>query len=190
MKKVVVIIAVVVIGAFMISCATSKAPSARGTVIVGAEGVPQPAWVYQTPTAADKHFENGYGLLSNQQNSMKRAEAEAKNKIAGWVSTNVEEVVITYLNDAGSGSDRQALDSMEVISRQVAMATLMGVTTEDHWVDLDGGVWVLSSIPLENVQTFFEPASEALAETFSPSAAADAANAKMKEAFAALLRGK
>lgn len=189
MKRVFVI-SLVVVSFLLISCATSKAPTARGNIIIGAEGIAQPAWVYQSPTAADKHFENGYGLLSNRQNSMKRAEAEAKNKIAGWVSTNVEEVIITYLNDAGSGSDRQALDSMEVISHQVAMATLMGVTTEDHWVDPDGGVWVLSSIPLENIQTFFEPASEALAETFSPSAAAAAANAKMKDAFAALLRGK
>ncbi|NMA22130.1 MAG: hypothetical protein GX938_01265, partial [Spirochaetales bacterium] len=97
-------------------------------------------------------------------------------------------VVVTYLNDAGSGDDRQALDAMEVISQQVAEATLSGVTTEDVWVDADGGVWVLCSIPVENIERNFEPAAEAVAEAFSESDAAAAANAKMKDAFANLLK--
>lgn len=195
MKRIVLLAGIAAILVFGASCATSKktavsspsAPAAK--VVVGAEGIIQPDWVYKTPTADDRHFESGYGLMSNRRNSIKRAETEAKNKIAGWISTNVEEVVVTYLNDAGSIGDRQALDAMEVISRQVAEATLVGVTTEDMWVDKDGGVWVLASIPLANIEYAFEPASEALVETFTPSAAAEAANAKMKEAFAKLLKG-
>ena len=196
MKKIMLLGGIILILLVGASCATAPkatvaAPSGPSSkVVVGAEGFIQPSWVYQTPTASDKHYESGYSLMSNRQNSIKRAEAEAKNKITGWVSTNVEEVVVTYLNDAGSGSDRQALDAMEVISKQVAMATLIGVTTEDLWVDVDGGVWVLASIPLANIEKAFQPAAEAIVETFSHSAAADAANAKMKDAFANLLKGQ
>ncbi len=79
------------------------------------------------------HYESGYGKMSDRQISIKRATVEAKNKIAEWVSTQVKEVIVTYVNDAGSGSDRQALDAMEAISLQVAEATLSGVTTEEMW---------------------------------------------------------
>ena len=125
--------------------------------------------------------------MSDRQISIKRATVEAKNKIAEWVSTQVKEVIVTYVNDAGSGSDRQALDAMEAISLQVAEATLSGVTTEEMWIDVEGGVWVLCSIPLENIEKNFQPAAEAVAEAFAKNEAADAANAKMKDSFAALL---
>ncbi|MCK9548909.1 MAG: hypothetical protein M0Q37_10405, partial [Sphaerochaeta sp.] len=148
-----------------------------------------PEWVYKTVSAQDVHYETGYGKMSDKQTSIKRATVEAKNKIAEWISTSVKEVVVTYLNDAGSGDNRQALDAMEVVSQQVAEATLSGVTTEEMWVDVDGGVWVLCSIPMANVERSFEPAAEAVVEAFSESEAAAAANAKMKDAFANLLKG-
>ena len=57
------------------------------------------------------------------------------------------------------------------------------------WEDIDGGIWVLCSIPLANIEKSFEPAAEAVAEAFVESDAAAAANAKMKDAFANLLKG-
>jgi hypothetical protein len=157
-------------------------------VVLGADGIPQPDWVYKTVSTQDMHYESGYGKMSDKQNSIKRATVEAKNKMAEWVSTSVKEVVVTYVNDAGSGDNRQAMDAIEAISQQVAEATLMGVATEEMWVDAEGGVWVLSSIPLANIQKKFEPAAEAVAEAFVESDAAEAANAKMKDAFANLLK--
>ena len=144
---------------------------------------------FKTVSAQDVHYESGYGKMSNKQNSIKRATVEAKNKIAAWVSTSVKEVVVTYVNDAGSGDNRQAMDAMESISQQVAEATLSGVSTEEMWEDIDGGIWVLCSIPLANIEKSFEPAAEAVAEAFVESDAAAAANAKMKDAFANLLKG-
>ncbi len=46
---------------------------------------------------------------------------------------------------------------------------------------------MLCSIPLENIEKNFQPAAEAVAEAFAKNEAADAANAKMKDSFAALL---
>lgn len=177
-------------------CATSRAVEpiepvqpAR-PVVLGMGGIPQPDWVYKTVSAQDRHYESGYGKMSNQQTSIKRATVEAKNKMAEWVSTQVKEVIVTYVNDAGSGDNRQALDAMESISLQVAEATLSGVTTEEMWVEADGGVWVLCSIPLANVENNFEPAAAAVAEAFAENESAEAANAKMKDTFSRLLKGE
>lgn len=192
MKKILIVLFATLMLFGLTGCASVKQdappPAPAKKVILGADGIPQPDWVYKTVSSQDMHFESGYGMMSNKQNSIKRATVEAKNKIAAWVSTSVKEVVVTYVNDAGSGDNRQAMDAMETISQQVAEATLSGVTTEEMWVDTDGGVWVLCSIPMENVQQSFEPAAEAVAEAFVESDAAAAANAKMKDAFANLLK--
>lgn len=174
------------------SCATSdivvQAEPAK-PVVLGMYAIPQPEWVYKMASAKDLHYESGYGKMSDQQNSIKRATVEAKNKIAEWVSTQVKEVIVTYVNDAGSGVDRQSLDAMESMSLQVAEATLSGVTTEEMWIDAEGGVWVLCSIPLANIEKSFEPAAAAVAEAFSENEAAAVANAKMKDTFSRLLSG-
>lgn len=193
MKKVSIVLISLVLLFSLIGCATTdkadSEPKPVKKVILGADGIPQPDWVFKTVSAQDVHFESGYGKMSNKQNSIKRATVEAKNKIAAWVSTSVKEVVVTYVNDAGSGDNRQAIDAMESISQQVAEATLSGVSTEEMWVDSEGGVWVLCSIPLANIEKSFEPAAAAVAEAFVESDAAAAANAKMKDAFANLLKG-
>jgi len=193
MKKWFVILTLVMVSLVLSGCASTakveEAPAPVRPVVIGAEGIPQPEWVYKTVSTQDVHYETGYGKMSDKQNSIKRATVEAKNKIAAWVSTQVKEVVVTYVNDAGSGDNRQALDAMEVISQQVAEATLSGVTTEEIWVDADNGVWVLCTIPIANIEKSFEPAAEAVAEAFVENEAAEAANAKMKDAFANLLKG-
>lgn len=174
--------------AFTKASPTASLPSTNN-IVLGKDGVPQPKWVTRMESMPDRHHETGYAKMSDQQNSIKRATVEAKNKMAEWVQTNVKEVILTYVNDAGSGSNRQSLDAMEVISKQVAEASLSGVTTEELWVDADGGVWVLCSIPFDNLENNFKPAAEAVAEAFSENEAADVANAKMRNSYASLLKG-
>ncbi|HKM06831.1 MAG TPA: hypothetical protein VJ869_07550 [Sphaerochaeta sp.] len=190
MKKVIFVFVAILMVFGLTGCVSTKKDAAPPAteMVLGADGIPQPSWVYKTVSNQDMHYESGYGKMSDKQISIKRATVEAKNKIAAWVSTSVKEVVVTYVNDAGSGDNRQAMDAMETISQQVAEATLSGVTTEEMWLDADGGVWVLCSIPLANIQKSFEPAAEAVAEAFVASDAASAANAKMKDAFANLLK--
>ncbi len=192
MKKMLVVLVAVLLVLSLTGCASvqkdAPPPEPEKTVVLGADGIPQPDWVTKTVSSQDMHYESGYGKMSNKQNSIKRATVEAKNKIAEWVSTTVKEVIVTYVSDAGSGDDRQTLDAMESISEQVAEATLSGVSTEETWVDAEGGVWVLCSIPIANVEKNFEPAADAVAEAFAESGAAAAANAKMKDAYANLLK--
>lgn len=105
MKKMLTILVLAMLALAMTGCATAKVAEpvepAR-PVIIGAEGIPQPEWVYKTVSTQDMHFETGYGKMSDKQNSIKRATVEAKNKIAAWISTQVKEVVVTYVNDAAA----------------------------------------------------------------------------------------
>ena len=171
MKK--VLIAFVLLGmvfAFVGCASTAKVAELAAPVVplvLGADGVPQPDWIYKTVSTKDRHFESGYGKMSDKPNSIKRA---------------------TGIIDIGNGDDRQAMDAMESISEQVAEATLSGVSTEEMWIDAEGGVWILCSIPLANIEQRFEPAAAAVADAFSESGASDAAQAKMKDSFASLLK--
>ncbi|WP_422481847.1 LPP20 family lipoprotein [Pleomorphochaeta sp. DL1XJH-081] len=162
MKKIAVLsITLIVLVLLLAGCAsTEQAAEPKTPVIIGAEGVPQPDWVNSTPRAADVHYETGYAKLSNKANSIKRANADAKEKISQWINTTVETVVVNYTSDMGSGDNRQALEAFESISRQTSNNALMGVTQESLWVDPDNGVWVLLSMPKENTVKAFEAASK------------------------------
>ena len=149
-----------------------------------------PDWIITTPQSADMHYAIGTAKASNLQTSIKRAEAEGRTSISEWVKTNVKEVIKTYVNDAGSGDNRQNIDAFEAISVQVSESSLRGVTRERLYQADDGTVYVLMAIPLSNVEDAFEPASEAVSSTFAQNEAAEEANKKMAEAFAKLLNGE
>lgn len=161
MKKVTLLGVVLFVVMVLVGCASFKDADAPKTpVIIGAEGIPQPDWVNTTPRAEDVHYETGYAKLSNKANSIKRANADAKEKISQWINTTVETVVVNYTSDMGSGDNRQALEAFESISRQTSNNALMGVTQESVWVDPDNGVWVLLSMPKENTVKAFEAATK------------------------------
>lgn len=171
-------------------CATKAVETAPTIpVVLGKNGIPRPDWVTSSYKSKDAHFESGYGLMSNLNNSKKRAEAEAKNAIAEWVQTRIKEVVTTYVNDAGSGDNRQALDALETVSVQIAEATLNGVFTEAIWEDADGGVWALVGVPVDSIKAGFEVAKEEVDEQFVQNEAAAAANEKMQQAIEKLING-
>jgi len=181
-KSFAVLLAIMVVMSMVLGCATQKSigsTTPKAPVIIGLEGQPQPEWVNMVPKVADVHYETGYARLSNKANSMKRANADAKEKISQWINTTVQSVVVNYTSDFGSGDERQALEAYESISRQVSETSLMGVTQESAWVDQEGGVWVLLSMPKENTLKAFEVASK----SFEQNDAAAYAQFKMNEAL-------
>jgi hypothetical protein len=162
MKKIVsLLLAVGLLMFFVVGCASSKETSEPEIpVIIGAEGIPQPDWVNAIPKDPELHYETGYAKLSTKANSIKRAQADAKEKISQWINTTVDTVVLNYTSDMGSQDDRQALEAFESISRQTSSNALMGVTQEAVWVDPDNAVWVLLSMPKENTAKAFEEATQ------------------------------
>jgi len=189
MKKILLSLLVVVSLFSMIGCAsTSKdvvPPVEKSNSLLDS----LPEWILNTPKAADMHYAVGTAKAANLQTSIKRAEAEGRTAISEWISTSVNEVIKTYVNDAGSGDNRQNIDAFEAISVQVSQSVLNGVTREKLYQADDGTVYVLMGIPLSNVEKAFEPASQAVAENFAVNEAAEAANQKMADAFSAILKG-
>ena len=153
---------------------------------IGLNDVGMPDWVFSPGPDDENHYVVGYALMANRMNSMRRAQAEARNVMAEWVSTVVDEVITTYTNDAGEGVNRQAVDAFETVSRQRAQAVLSGVQQEDMWVDADGGVYVLMSLPIENIENdLLSVVNETFtSDAFARNDAAEAANQMMNDAIA------
>lgn len=174
----------------IISCSSVKpyvTANEQNIVNEGVNKVDRPEWVFQDLSNNKTHYVVGYGKLSTLQNSIKRAQTEAKNLIAEWVSTSVDEVITTFTNDSGNSDNSYALDAFEVVSKQRAQAILSGVEQVDLWEDADGGVWVLMSIPVENVKSqmygAWEEATSSATNSLTNKEAAKEANDKMKEAI-------
>ncbi len=178
MKKTLLAIMLVAI-ALLAGCASTEEAAPVET-----DGTPD--WVHIDISTQDVHYATGYGNMSNKQNSIKRAQAEARNLIAEWVNTSVEEIITTYTNDAGSEANRQAMDAFETLSIQNASAILSGVKQEDMYEEPDGGIWVLMSIPVENVKSqMYGYVEEAIESTpFERNEAAEEANNMMNNAIA------
>ena len=164
---------------------TNQTAAAQVGQVLGMNGVPMPDWVFSDQSTQDVHFAVGYAKMSNQMNSMKRAQAEARNVIAEWVMTAVDEIITTYTNDAGSDMNRQAMDAFEAVAKQRAQALLSGTKQEDMWIDAEGGVYILMSIPVENVASqMYGAASDAVGQSqFVKNEVAAEANEMMNAAI-------
>lgn len=198
MKKSAIVIALSLVLVVLASCASTSQPAQSGSVtqdsqsatvqnpvVYGKDGVPRPEWVTKDVSTQDVHFATGYGKMTNFANSQKRALAEARNAIAEWISTSVDEIIVTYTNDAGEGANRQAIDAFETISKQQSTAWISGSMQEALWEDAEGGVYVLVSIPVANVKEPMVEVAEGVNEqVFETNEAAAAANAMMDEAIA------
>ncbi|MDC7249540.1 MAG: hypothetical protein PQJ49_06470 [Sphaerochaetaceae bacterium] len=191
MKKLLLMSIVLISLLAMMGCTTSKEMVVQEPVPVSNSKLDSlPSWILSTPKSADMHYAIGTAKAANLQTSIKRAEAEGRTSISEWIQTSVKEVIKTYVNDAGSGDNRQNVDAFEAISVQVSESVLNGVTREKLYQADDGTVYVLMAIPLSNVEKAFEPASQAVSQAFEENEAAEAANQKMADAFAKLLNGE
>ena len=120
-----------------------------------------PKWTTNVPYSRTTFYAVGYGKLSNQQNSLMRAEAQAKDRIARWISTTVQGALSNYFLDSGT-SGEQTLEMMESISSQIVNVSLNGSRMEEQWADPNGGVWVLYSYPIKNLKEAYRLRSEEL----------------------------
>jgi len=176
MKRALTLVMIILSVMLVFSCASKS----TGKKVVGAEGVTRPDWVRQLgKKEKGLHFEVGYGKMSNYATSLKKAEADARNKIAFWVQTDVNTVLKTSTQDAGIGDQRELIEYMEEISKQTAQVSISGAAIEDSWEDEDGGVYVLMSYDIDQ-------AAENLAnqmQSYQRNESAAFAEFKAQEAF-------
>ncbi len=175
MKKVLRTFFVIFAVLFVASCASNK-----GSRDVGIEGEKRPDWVKKMGMSNDvTHYEVGYGKMSNYATSLKKVEADARNKIAFWIQTDVNTVLKTYTQDSGMGDNRELIEFMEEVSKQTANFSLSGAQIEDAWEDADGGVYVLMSFPVDKAGATLDNQLK----TYQRSESAAFAEFKAQEAF-------
>ena len=140
----------------------------KGIVVEKSNPVPsytgsEDEWWNNPPSdTADYHYEVSYGEGSNPMTSMAWARANVNIALAQYVSNSIEAIVVTYVNDAGEGSNMQAMQAFESISRQRTQAVLTGVTYKFH--EMGKGVFVLAALPIGD---FAKELKEIVSETFS-----------------------
>lgn len=118
-----------------------------------------PEWIYSDVSTIEKYCVVAYAKMSNKQNSIKRAQAEAKNLFAEHIKVKVNEYTKINSVDSIVGSNESLLmDSFMTLSRQYVSASFKGAKQEALWFDPDGGVWVLMSIPTEEIKKSFNKA--------------------------------
>lgn len=161
-KKAITVIAIVTMAAaVLVSCASApkeKAGDDKPAVskVIGADGVPMPEWVNKIPKSTETFYAVGYSKLKNRQQAKTAAAQSGRDEISRWVGTNVKNALTNYYNESGEGDNTQALTYFENISKQVSDQSLVGSEIEETWVDKEGGVYALVSMPKENVGKSFE----------------------------------
>lgn len=140
---------------FVVGCKSE--PDAVDTT-VGADGTPRPDWVKNMSLKGVDgiHYEVGYGKMSNRASSMKRAEVDARNKIALWIKSDVQTALNSYMQDSGIGEETEVIQFMEEVSAQTSSASISGAETQDVWEDAEGGIYVLMGVDLAKIANVLE----------------------------------
>lgn len=172
MKKIYVGIVCVMVLFVIVSCASTKAPVkeanetivAQNTKVLGKNGVPQPDWVTTEVKTDDKYYASASAKFANQSNAIKAARTQAKAYLAEYVSSLISEFTKYYANEAGVNGNTEAMLGFENAIKDKAEAMLTGVMQEDMWEAEDGTIWVLMSMPLENVEQNLQKALDEAAK--------------------------
>lgn len=115
--------------------------------IIGAEGVPQPDWVYATPTSPEGIYASGAAKMSSKPISLKAAQANARDNMARTLETAVKNVVESYLQNSGIETDMQTSARYMEASVQKSTQVLRGLAQQGYWMDQDGTAYVLMFLP-------------------------------------------
>lgn len=124
-------------------------------------GLDVPSWYLNPPEGKGVLYSSGYAKMSDKQNSMKKAQMNAKAEMAEYLNTAIVSLTEIYHSEEvwkkdmkDGGKDYSAFkDAFSSSSVQSASAFLVGATREDVYFDNDGGCYVLMSIQMDNIQS-------------------------------------
>lgn len=127
-----------------------------------------PLWTVSPPKdTRSLHYAVGFAKQSTLQMSHQRAEATAKDAIARWAETSVDNSLINFIQDAGDAfTNREMLEIFQSMSLQTVSIALRGVEIVERYEADDGTVWVLSTYPLENLKEAYRLKSEELERNY------------------------
>ncbi len=155
MKRILAIVIVAVL--VLTGCATAK---------VNPDG--SPYWTTHTPKSTKStHYEVASAKQSSAQTSALRAESAAKDAIGRWASTNVENALVTFIEEAGESlRTQQMLEVLQNLSVQTVNIGLRGVSIVERYTASDGTVWVLASYPVKNLKDAYKSQAQAVERAY------------------------
>ncbi len=176
MKRMIVGILLVLL--VLVGCATPK---------TNPDG--SPYWTTHTPKSTKSvHYEVGSAKQSTPQLSQLRAESAAKDAIGRWASTNVDNALVTFIEEAGEVlRTQQMLQVLQNLSVQTVNIGLRGVTFVERYTAGDGTVWVLASYPVKNLKDAYKQQAAELKQKMALAQAQAEAQALEAEAMLAYL---
>lgn len=176
MKRILVVLSLCAV--LLASCATTPKANPDGS----------PYWTTHTPKSTRSlHYEVGSAKQSTVQLSTLRAESAAKDAIGRWASTNVDNALVTFVEEAGEVlRNKQMLEVLQNLSVQTVNIGLRGVAIEERYTAPDGTVWVLASYPVKNLKDAYKLQAEALQRDLEMAKA----EAQFAQAEAALIKSE
>ena len=150
MKKITIVLLVVMVALFAVSCASAPAK------VVEPKKSNLPDFVLNPPMATDAIYGVGYAKQSTMALSIKVAETNARADIASQIETTIQEAITAYAQEAGVDDNTQLISFVETITRQITDTTLSGATPQSRSPMDDGGVWVLMVYGKEALIDSFE----------------------------------
>ena len=168
MRKLSLVVLTVLVGILLYSCAGSSVDTSD-----------LPDFYLNPPLAEDAIYGVGDAKMSSLSLSRTTAVSRARNDIAFQVETLVKAAITDYAQEAGSADDKQTIEFVETISKQIANITLAGAKTKEFYVGKDGTVFALVEYATNSLLT-------AAKEEFQRNEAAAFAEFKADQALAKL----
>ena len=154
MKKITKIILAVLVIAVLSSCVTNhKVALSQNKAVEGKNGIKRPEWVIHDMSTKKVHYASGFGEGYTFEVAKEKARLNADAELALWVSKTVDAVRERYIEENTANADTTYIDQFVISTKEAGTAVLTGVVEEDFWEDIDGGVWVLVSLPVANVRS-------------------------------------
>jgi len=188
------IIALVLLGTLLFSaCMTVSQPSSEPAAQPAQAAAPAPEpgrpldipeFFLSPPILDDQFVGLGLARLSDPTLSRRTALARARADIATQVSVSVETMLVDYQQEAGAGSDAQALSFIEQTTKEVADIELQGAVTTEQYAAEDGTWFVMVYYPkdaiIEEVGGIFERGEGAAFAEFQAEQALERLNAEVE----------
>ena len=154
MKKITKLVLAVLVLVVLTSCITNhKVALSQNKAVEGKNGIKRPEWVIHDMSTKKVHYASGFGEGYTFEVAKEKARLNADAELALWVSKTVDAVRERYIEENTANADTTYIDNFVISTKEAGTAVLTGVAEEDFWEDLDGGVWVLVSLPVANVRS-------------------------------------
>jgi len=161
MKKSIVYVSCILLFLLAVSCTTNhKVALSQNKNVIGKNGIKRPEWVLHDQSNQVTHYASAFGTGHTFETAKQKAKLAADAEIALWISTSAEAVRDRHIEESSIDGVENYMDSFLSTMRETAKAVLSGVTEEDYWEDIEGGVWVLVSIPVANIKAQIQTAIE------------------------------